>query len=384
MNKETIYKYYIYGILLALVVTAGIIGMRAYQKGENKGAVKAKVISVYFDNTEDGANLEDANSYRYQEVELKITEGSHKNETYWMRNTIETADIYQIHLKQGDRVLISLTEDETGTITNLHLFDRDRAGYLYFLMALFFLMIIGIGKIQGAKAMITLIFTGVMVVEVLLPGILRGINPILMSVLVCGIIVAVTLTVISGFSRKTLTAIAGTISGVLIAGLIALLTGSLCEITGLANEHAQNLVYLLKYPNLDFTGILFAGIIVGAMGAVMDVSMSISSAMYEIMSVKPKISSKELARSGMNIGKDIMGSMSNTLILAYTGGSLELMLLFMSAGTSWREIINLDMVASEVIRAVAGSIGLASTIPLTVAICILLRKGKAQLTKKKK
>jgi uncharacterized membrane protein len=254
---------------------------------------------------------------------------------------------------------------------------RPRENHLYLIIGIFFAIILIIGGYQGAKSIVTLVFTGIMIVGVLLPLILKGYNPVLVAVFVSTVVVCVTLIIIGGFSKKTVAAILGTLGGVLIAGIIALAIGYSSQITGLANENTQSLVYLLKYPDMDFRGILFAGIIIGALGAVMDVSMSISSAMHEMMDIKPDITRKQLTKSGMNVGKDIMGSMSNTLILAYTGGAIELMLLFMASKMTWREIINLDMVAAEIIRAVSGSIGLACTIPLTALICAAMKSSKS-------
>ena len=128
------------------------------------------------------------------------------------------------------------------------------------------------------------------------------------------------------------------------------------------------LAFIPQHRRIDYQGLLFAGIMIGALGAVMDVAMSISSAMWEIISVSPDISKKQLIKSGMNIGRDIIGSMSNTLILAYVSTSIPVLLLFILFSNGFTEIINLELLASEVLRAVAGSIGLICTIPITVRL----------------
>ncbi|MCT4507704.1 MAG: YibE/F family protein [Tepidibacter sp.] len=380
MMKKNIYKYLIYTILIVFLVmmARGILQEQdTSSSDEGMNAVRAQVLEITFDNTDKKPDKEGVNEYRYQEFRVRIKEGKHKGEIYWMRNTIETADVYNIHLDEGERILVSVSEDESGKISNLHIYDKQRENHLYLIIGIFFAIILIIGGYQGAKSIVTLVFTGIMIVGVLLPLILKGYNPVLVAVFVSTVVVCVTLIIIGGFSKKTVAAILGTLGGVLIAGIIALAIGYSSQITGLANENTQSLVYLLKYPDMDFRGILFAGIIIGALGAVMDVSMSISSAMHEMMDIKPDITRKQLTKSGMNVGKDIMGSMSNTLILAYTGGAIELMLLFMASKMTWREIINLDMVAAEIIRAVSGSIGLACTIPLTALICAAMKSSKS-------
>ena len=160
----------------------------------------------------------------------------------------------------------------------------------------------------------------------------------------------------------------GTIGGVIIAGLFAYSAGKILMLTGLGNEDAQLLAFIPQHRKIDYQGLLFAGIVIGALGAVMDVAMSISSAMWEIISVSPGISKKQLIQSGMNIGRDIIGSMSNTLILAYVSTSIPVLLLFILFSNGFTEIINLELLASEVLRAVAGSIGLICTIPITVRL----------------
>lgn len=336
-------------------------------------SVSGKVLEITFDNSNE-INDKSENAYKFQEFRLLITSGKHKGEEYNMRNSLETFDVYNIILEEGDKILVSLEEDDAGNITNLHIYDRKRDTKLITLMALFVFGVLLIGGKQGVKAILTLMFTVLIIIKILLPLILKGFNPLLTAICVLICIICVTLTVISGFTKKTLSAILGTSCGVIIAGIISIIAGKSTAITGLANDSAQQLVYLMNYPDIDFQGILFAGIIIGAMGAVMDVSMSIASSMHEICTIHPEITAKELVKSGMNIGRDIMGSMANTLILAYTGSSCELMLLFMAAGTKLTEIFNLDLVAAEVIRAACGSISLTFTIPFTVVISALIYK----------
>ncbi len=341
--------------------------------------VKAKVIEIPYDDTDvDKPDVEPLLDVRYQHLEIKIITGPHKGEVYVIRNTIEMITPYKLIVKKGDTVLLNLTEDEEGKVVNLRLYEISRENTLLVIIFLFILLIIIIGGVKGVKSVITLGFTAIMIIFVFLPLVLKGWNPIVLSIFICGIIVTVTLLMISGRNKKTLTAILGTIGGVTIAGIVALIAGQTSRLTGLGNEEAQMLAYIPQHMQLNFKGLLFAGIIIGALGAVMDVTMSVASAMGEIEEVQPKISTKELIRSGMNIGKDIMGSMSNTLILAYAGGAIHLMLLFLAFKMTPREIVNLDLMASEIIRAMAGSIGLVCAIPLTAFIGGTLRKKQVK------
>jgi uncharacterized membrane protein len=206
----------------------------------------------------------------------------------------------------------------------------------------------------------------------MLPLILKGFNPIGASSLSAAVITILTFAIVAGVNTKSLSAIFGTLCGVLSASLIAYVTGSLANLTGLSSDEATMLVYIPQNIEFDFMGLLFAGIIIGTLGAVMDVAMSISSAMYEMKSINPEMTTGKLVKSGFNIGRDIMGTMTNTLILAYTGSSIFLMLVFLAYETTVIRIINMDVIATEIIRAVSGSIGIILSIPATVLLSAFL------------
>lgn len=248
-------------------------------------------------------------------------------------------------------------------ITNKLLVNRLPLLYL----TIFFLgSLIIVGGIKGVKAIFTLVFTIFTVMKILLPMILNGYDPVLVSVGICAIVIVVTLFVISGINQKTLAAIIGTLGGICIAGFSALLFGHMADLSGLGNEESIHLVLYSRH--IDFRGLLFAGIIIGALGAVMDVGMSVSSSMYEIQLRNPEIKEKDLIAGGMSVGRDIMGTMSNTLILAYVGSSMNLLLLFLTYDMPLNEIIGRDNMAAEVVRSLAGSVGLIFTIPLTAVV----------------
>lgn len=304
----------------------------------------------------------------FQLIRVLITSGKHKGEEITVENIIDDRFAYNINVSEGDHVLLHLEQNAQGDIEQGYISEIARDRFLVYLSLIFVLLLILVGGMKGLKSIITLIITGIAVLKILLPLILAGYSPVLVSVLVSIGVIAITLIIIGGIKRKTLSAIIGTSSGVIVAGILTLIIGSMAKLTGLGTEEAQMLMFIPQGIDFDFRGILFSGIILGALGAVMDVSMSIASSMHEIHMLNPNISKKDLIKAGMNVGKDIMGTMSNTLILAYTGGSLQLMLLFLAYDIPLIEIINRDMIASEVVRALAGSIGLICTIPLTALV----------------
>lgn len=247
---------------------------------------------------------------------------------------------------------------------------KDKISLLY-LLILFLAGLTIIGGRKGVKTILTLIFTILIISQLLLPMILHGYNPIAVSIGVASLVIIITLLIISGFNKKTFSAIIGTTGGVIIAGFLALLIGYMANLSGLGNEESIHLILFTR--DIDFKGLLFAGIIIGSMGAVMDVGMSISSAMHEISIANPSITTEKLITAGMNIGRDIMGTMANTLILAYVGASMNLMLFLTAYEPSLVQILVKDNITAEIVRSLAGSIGLIFTIPLTAGVSGFLR-----------
>lgn len=340
--------------------------------------VKARIVEIPLDETkEDRPDVPIQSDRRYQHIKIELISGSHKGEVYTVQNIIEMINPYKLIFKPGDKMILRMFEDEEGKIYSLQIAEKMREQYVYVAVISFLVLLAIIGGKHGVKSVLSLVFTGCIIVFVLVPMILKGYNPIISSTLICIVTTVVTLLLIVGRNKKTVSAILGTIIGLMIAGFVVFIIGNASQLTGLSGEEAQMLAYIPQKSFLDFKGILYAGILIGALGAIMDVTVSVASAMHEIETVHPNISTKELIKSGLNVGRDIMGSMSNTLILAYTGGALHLMLLFNAFNLSFTEIINMDMIASEVIRAIAGSTGLILAIPLTAIISGFNRIKKA-------
>lgn len=336
---------------------------------------QAKVVEVKEEPIVDTNLLNQGFPEVFQVVRLKILDGKFQGQYFTIDHINMGNEAYDIWVEQGDKVILfaELTEDSTD-IVNIYISDFVRWPFLRNLTILFIFLLIIIGKWQGVKSLIGLGVTALSVVYFLLPMMLKGYSPIILAILVCVFSSIVTIIIVAGFSLKSLTAILGTLSGVLIAGILSFMIGNIVKLTGLSAQEAQMLIYIPQGVEFDFRGLLFAGIIIGALGAVMDVSMSISSAMDEIRNHNTSIHTKDLVKSGLVVGRDIMGTMSNTLILAYTGSAIPLLLLFMAYETSMISVINMDLIATEIIRALTGSIGLITSIPITAIIYGLLRK----------
>jgi len=317
-------------------------------------------------------------------VDVQIIGGEFDGQVLHVRHEEIENTPFNIHIEEGDQVLIwAIVED--GKIANAYIADYARDRYLKFLVGAFILLLAVMGGKKGVKAIITLALTALAIIYILLPLMLKGYNPIALTVLISAAVTVVTFIIIGGLTRKTLTAVVGTVVGVIIAGLLAYYIGTLVQLSGISDEDAQMLMYIPQSIDFDFKGLLFAGMMIGALGAVMDVGISIASAMDEIKKANPQLGAISLAKSGMNVGRDIMGTMANTLILAYTGGAIPMLLLFMAYDTPALKIINMEFIATEIVRAMAGSIGLILAVPVTAVVGgVLLGQQKLSFNKSEK
>jgi len=240
---------------------------------------------------------------------------------------------------------------------------------LIVLGVIFTLCILFFGGKKGFNTILSLGLTCAAVFAVFIPSILTGKNIYLMAVLVCVYTTPMTLLLVIGFNQKSLAAMIGCMSGIVVTGIITLVMDKVLFLTGIVDEHSRYLANLPLDVPINLKAIVFAGIIIGAMGAIMDVAMSISSSMWEIKEKAVKIDFNSLFRSGINIGRDILGSMANTLVLAYIGTSLSIVLLLSIYSNSLYELLNREMIVVEILQALAGIFGILSAMPLTAFIC---------------
>lgn len=312
-----------------------------------------------------------------QEIKIKVLEGSHKGEEY-STNYVLSYDIegkiLAYELEENDVVWVHLTENSDGTV-GVTVENIVRQNYILLMVLVFFGSIILIGGKKGIQAIIGLVVTIFAVYFILVKAIYAGRSPMIMSIITSAIIIILTLIIIGGINKKVLTAAIGTLGGVIIAGVFSVIFGYLTKLSG-GCEDAVQLSINASSINFNFRELLFAGIIISALGACMDVGMSIASSLDEIKSKNPGITAKELFKSGMNIGKDVIGTMCNTLILAYVGGALTLIILFMVCEFNFIQIINKETILEEIISAVAGSTGVLYTVPITTFVYSILNKDK--------
>lgn len=306
-----------------------------------------------------------------QMAKVRVLSGIYKGKTLTAQNTLSGTEGYDIELHKNDEVVLYITVEERTDgekrIQNIYVADRVRSNALGWLILLFASLIIIIGRLQGIKALMGLGVTILGIYKVLLPGLMAGKSPLPLTIMVLVGVTLLTMVFVAGFTQKALSATMGTLGGLLVAGFLAYFFGDLAQLSGLATEEDRMLLYV-EGIKFDMRGLLFSGILIGAVGAIMDVAMSVASAISEIKKANPSMRSIQLVGAGMNVGRDIMGTMANTLILAYTGGALPFMLLFMAYHMGPVRVLNWELIATEIVRALVGSIGLIISVPITAIV----------------
>lgn len=308
-----------------------------------------------------------------QRVTVEITDQNHRGDRYsiiyYLEDDYNTRLPLYHPLRVGDRVYVYANFLDGKLSGEAYIQYYDKTGWMWFIVAIFAIAILAIGRTKGLKALIGLAVTIALIFFLLIPGILDGKNPVWLTIGISSLTILITFLVVSGIHKKTLAAILGTIAGVVAAGIIGAIFSNAMMLTGI-NEHARMLsVSVPKDKEMyDFKGIMLSGIMISALGACMDVGMSIASALEELKKENPDMTTMKLIRSGMNIGKDVMGTMTNTLILAYVGSAMCCILLYTVNNFHLTTILNQEDIAIEVLQSLAGSIGLVCTIPLTAVI----------------
>lgn len=308
-----------------------------------------------------------------QEVKVRILTGSLKGKI--LNATSTSGYLYGAPCKKNMRVVVSISVSGDNYTATVYSYNREPIIYVF--VGLFILILWIIGGRRGIKSAIALMFTFICIIFLFIPMLYKGYSPFLAAVIVGILVTIVTMYLIAGFSIKTLSAILGTALGVIIAGGAAAAFGYFAQITGYNVAEVEELVFIAGKTHLNVGEILFAGILIASLGAVMDISISIASTINEIHDKNSETSRRELFFSGINVGRDMMGTMSNTLILAYTGGAINTLILIYAYNMQYNQIINMYSVGIEIMQGIAGSIAIILTVPLVSFITSKLLTSKS-------
>lgn len=371
LTRKKAVRYLIY-LLFVVLFSIFVIHLNQVKKTElivrtGQTFEKAKVQEILQDNL-------DTNDTRVgeQKVRVLMLTGEKKGEI--LDVTSSSGYLFGAACEPGMKVIV--TQSVAGDTTIASVYAQDREFVIYIFVFLYLLALCMIGGKQGLKGCLGLIFTFFCVIFVYLPLVYLKYSPFWSAVFICFLTTFVTMYLIGGVAKKTLAATLGTLSGVILAGISAWCFSKASGISGYNVSDIETLMTLWNTNRIQVGGLLFSGLLISCLGAVMDVAMSISSAIDEIYKQNPTLSRKELFKAGMRVGRDMMGTDSNTLILAFAGSSTSTLLLDYAYDLPYQQIINSNNIGIAIMQGLAGSFGIVLSVPLTVFICSLLFHNK--------
>ena len=309
------------------------------------------------------------------ELQLEILTGHYQGQL--VESTYFLNQLFSSSVEVGDRlsVLISILD---GNIQQVQIQNPERREVVIGFFAVFLLLLGLVGGKRGLMAIAGLIFTLISIIFLLIPLMLKGYPVLLTTLIILSLVTVVTLILLGGVTPKTISAILGCLMGVFIAAILAHVVGNLAHISGLNMEDVGMILARTDFPVNQAQGLFISGVLIASLGAVMDTAVSVSSAMEEIKASNPKITPGRLFRSGMNVGRDTMGTMSNTLILAFAGTSLNMIIFIYSQDISFNQLVNDDFIVIELIRSLAGSLGIVLTVPAVAFVGALMMSGSPE------
>ena len=367
LTRKKAVRYLIY-FLLVCVFAVFVIKLNQVEKTElvvrtGQTFEKAKVVKILQDNLE-----ENGTRVGEQKVRVRMLTGVRKGEE--LDITSSSGYLFGAACKPGMKVIVM--QSVAGDSTVASVYTQDREGVIYIFALIYLLVLCLIGGKQGIKGCLGLVFTFFCVIFVYLPLVYLKYSPFWTAVFVCFITTLVTMYLIGGPTRKTCAATLGTLVGVILAGVSAWCFSKASGISGYNVSDIETLMTLWNTNRIQVGGLLFSGLLISCLGAVMDVAMSISSAIDEIYRQNLSLSRKELFKAGLRVGRDMMGTDSNTLILAFAGSSVSTLLLDYSYNLPYQQIINSNNIGIAIMQGLAGSFGIVLSVPFTVLICTIL------------
>lgn len=376
-KKTDIIIYIVTIVLSVLFIVLGnkiVTGKDSLVGYEDDGTEILKVVVTKVSPTEENADSWNGYTEKVTFFEGQVISGAKKGQTVvavQQNDDYFNPDAETVKLK--DKVILNSNSYIDGA--DYIMTDYARSDYMIFLMALFCVSLVIFGRFKGFSTLISLAFTVASVIFIFIPGILHGANIYVTAFAVCVYMIVMTLVIVSGINKKCLCAIIGCTFGTMTIAAIYFISDAIINLTGYLNDTSIYIHMLNNENPIDLKAIIFGSILVGAVGAVMDVAMSLSSSLYELYNEIENPTFGVLMRSGMNIGRDMMGTMSNTLILAYIGNSLPVLLMMIATVSSSMDFFNRELIVVEMLKSLSGSLGILLTIPLTSFVCSAIYCG---------
>lgn len=358
-------------VYLAVLIVCNDIDKKEMISTDGRTFEKAVVTEITKDNlNEDGTRAGN------QEVILRINSGELKGQE--VEATSPDGMLFGATCEVGMKVIAIVSISDGNNLVTVY--SQDRSMAIYGFAVFFVLCVCLVGGWKGFKSILSLAFTGVTILFILFPLMYRGYSPILMSVIICTIATIFSMMMIGGLSTKTAAATIGTVFGVIASAVAAMVFGHFAGISGYNVSDIENLIYVRQITSIKVGELLFSGIIISALGAVTDVGVSVASTIQEIHQTDPNLGKRKLFLSGIHVGRDMMGTMVDTLILAYVGTALSTLVTNYAYDLSYNQLINSNNIGIEIMQSLAGSLGIVLAVPITafVAVELIYRKPKEE------
>lgn len=367
LNRRDLVMVVSMGLLCVILYYVNLFPKKDPEPGSKERAV---VISTDDSNLESFSLLQKGT----QQLRVRILSGKWRGREFSAVNEVRAQMELDKIFSVGDKVLVAILDDADPAFDTLYAQDHYRIGHTLLLFTLFGILLIWFGRITGFNALLSFVFSCLVVWKLVIPLCLLGWNALFVSFIACSLLAAVIIFLVAGLNRKGLTAFLGSILGVYASSIMAYIFAHLFKINGAVMPYSQALLYS-GYEFLSLSDIYIAAIFLSSSGAVMDLAMDVAAGMQEVKNKRPELPRKELMHSGFRMGRSVVGTMTTTLLLAYSGGYLTLMMTFAAQGTNPIDFINNPHVASELVKTLVGSFGLVLVAPFTAMTgSFLLRK----------
>lgn len=366
-------KNVIFSLVCLVVIGVFLVMPTGFEKQlyVNAESVKARVLETNESTVYNNGLLKQGS----QVCEIEILQGEHKGERVEAVNFLSGKLEFDKMFVPGDKALVLVEQDEQGNILFVNMLDHYRLNMELLIVVVFMGALVLFSGTTGLRTIISFVFSLLCIWKVLIPLLLKGYHPMMVGLCIGITMAVVTLILVAGFTKKAYCAILGSGVASIITCLMAMGFGFLFKIDGTVMQWSESLLYA-GFENLNLTLIYQASIYLACSGAMIDLSVDISAALDEVMDKKPDLSSKEILRSGMTIGKSVVGSQATTLLLAYMGSFIAVMMVYMAQGTPMLSILNSKSIASEILHTFVGCIGLVIVSPITALICSYVYKKR--------
>ena len=374
-KKNSIFLMLIIGLILTAILAAVPTGYEDALIYKDMERATAKITEVDNSAIKSSGLIQSGEQSCTLLIEDGIFEGREMTGVNFLSGSLEKDKIYKV----GDRALVTISYDGD-EINSVVMSDHYRLDKEIILLAAFALLLIIVAGRNGLLAIFSFFITILTIWKILVPAYLKGYPPVWTGILITVFITVIIIFFVYGFDKKTVTASLGSLLGIFTTCILGMIFTDLFRINGAVMPDSESLLYS-GFQHLDLTAIFMSSIFIGASGAMMDLSVDITSAVCEVVEKKPDISWKEAAKSGMNVGRAAMGTMTTTLLLAYSGGDITLLMVFMAQGTPTDHILNYKYVAAEILDTVVGSFGLVTVAPFTALVAGLMLTKKTKKIK---